>query len=78
MVKLQSGEILTIADLPKAGLSLWTAARKLIVIRAGMFGLLSTYEAISRYKLYHDEFQEWLRSYAEYGRNGLKVTHKRP
>ena len=60
---MQSGEILTIADLPKAGLSRWTAARKSTVIR---------------YELTHDEFQEWLRSYVDYGRNGLKVTHKKP
>jgi len=82
---MQSGEILTIADLPKAGLSRWTAARKSTVIRAVMFGLISTDEAIGRYELTHDEFQEWLRSYADYGRsgladygrNGLKVTHKK-
>ena len=73
---MQSGEILTIADLPKARLSRWTAARKSTVIRAVMFGLISTDEAIGRYDLTHDEFQEWLRSYADYGRNGLKVTHK--
>lgn len=75
---MQSGEILTIADLPKAGLSRWTAARKSTVIRAVMFGLISTDEAIGRYELTHDEFQEWLRSYADYGCNGLKVTHKKP
>jgi hypothetical protein len=78
VVKMQSGEILTIADLPKAGLSRWTAARKSTVIRAVMFGLISTDEAIGRYELTHDEFQEWLRSYADYGRNGLKVIHKQP
>jgi len=77
VVKMQSGEILTIADLPKAGLSWWTAARKSTVIRAAMFGLISTDEAIGKYELTHDEFQEWLRSYADYGRNGLKVTHKK-
>jgi len=75
---MQSGEILTIADLPKAGLSRWTAARKSTVIRAVMFGLISTDEAIGRYELTHDEFQDWLRSYADYGRNGLKVIHKQP
>ena len=42
---MQSGEILTIADLPKAGLSRWTAARKSTVICAVMFGLISTDEA---------------------------------
>ena len=73
---MQSGEILTIADLPKAGLSRWTAARKSTVIRAVMFGLICTDEAIGRYDLTHDEFQEWLRSYADHGRNGLKVTRK--
>ena len=78
LVKMQSCEILTIADLPKAGLSRWTAARKSTVLRAVMFGLISTDEAIGRYKLTHNEFQEWLRSYADYGRNGLKVTHKKP
>ena len=75
---MQSGEILTIADLPKAGSSRWTAARKSTVIRAVMVGLISTVEAIGRYELIHDEFQEWLRSYVDYGRNGLKVTHKKP
>ena len=74
---MQSGEILTIADLPKAGLSRWTAARKSTVIRAVMFGLINTDEAIGRYELTHDEFQEWLRSSVDYGRNGLKVTHKK-
>jgi len=75
---MQSGEILTIADLPEAGLSRWTAARKSIVIRAVMFGLISADDAIDRYELTQDEFQEWLRCYADYGRNGLKVTHKKP
>ena len=51
-----------------------TAARKSTVIRAVMFGLISTDEAIGRYELTQDEFQEWLRSYADY--NGLKVIHK--
>jgi hypothetical protein len=78
VVKMQSGEILTIADLPKVGLSRWTAARKSTVIRAVMFGLISTDEAIGQYKLTNDEFQEWLRSYADYGRNSLKVTHRKP
>ena len=73
---MQSGEILTIGDLPDAGLRRWTAARNWHVIRAVMFGLISTDEAIEHYDLTHDEFQEWLRSYADYGRNGLKVTHK--
>ena len=75
---MQSGEILTIGDLPKEGLSRWTAARRSTVIRAVMFGLISTDEAIGRYDLIQDEFQEWLRSYADYGRNGLKVTDKKP
>jgi len=39
--------------------------------------LINTDDAIGRYELTHDEFQEWLRSYADYGRNGLKVTHKK-
>ena len=77
VVKIQSGEILTIGDLPDSGLRRWTAARKSLVIRAVMFELISTDEAIERYDLTHDEFQEWLRSYADYGRNGLKVTHKK-
>ena len=55
---MQSGEILTIADLPKAGLSSWTLARKSTVIRAVMFGLISMDDAIGRYELTHDEFQE--------------------
>ena len=74
---MQSGEILTIADLPKAGLSRWTAARKSMVNRAVMFGLISTDEAIGSYDLTHDEFQEWLRCYADYGSNGLKVKDKK-
>jgi hypothetical protein len=77
VVKMQSGEILTIGDLPDAGLRRWTAARKSLVIRAVMFELISTDEAIERYDLTHDEFQEWLRSCADYGRNGLQVTHKK-
>ena len=59
---MQSDEILTIADLLKVGLSRWTAARKSIVIRAVMFGLISTDEAIGRCEVTHDEFQEWLHS----------------
>ena len=55
---MQSGEILTIADSPKAGLSSWNLARKSTVIRAVMFGLISMDDAIGRYELTHDEFQE--------------------
>ena len=77
VVRLQSGEILSITDLPEVGLSRWTAARKSAVIRGVMFGLISSREAIERYDLTEDEFHEWLRRYADHGRNGLKVTHKK-
>ena len=77
VVRLQSGEILSITDLPEVGLSRWTAARKSAVIRGVMFGLISSREAIERYDLTEDEFHEGLRCYVDHGRNGLKVTHKK-
>jgi len=56
---MQSGEILTIADLPKAGLSSWTSARKSTVIRAVMFGLISTDDAERVGQLTYADLVEW-------------------
>ncbi len=75
-VKLPDGTVMTRADLPPAQTSRWVASRKLAVVRGVMHGLISQDDALERYGLSDEEFQEWLTSLSEQGAEGLKATNR--
>ena len=75
-VKLPDGTVMTRADLPPVTTSRWVASRKLAVVRGVMHGLMGQDEALSRYGLSQEEFQEWLTSLSEHGADGLKATQR--
>lgn len=63
--------------IPPADTTRWTAGRKAGLVAAIKCGLISTATACKRYRLSAEELEEWQKSYADDGINGLKVT-KRP
>lgn len=75
-VKLLDGTVMTRADLPPPKTSRWVASRKLAVVRGVMHGLITQEEAIERYELSEEEFQEWLTALSKQGAEGLKATHR--
>ncbi|WP_372887094.1 DUF1153 domain-containing protein [Shimia sp.] len=73
--KTASGEVMTQADLPPAGTSRWVASRKAAVVRGVVYGLISYDEALARYGLSDEEFQEWISAVALHGVDALKTTN---
>ena len=73
-VTLPDGTVMTRADLPPADTLRWVASRKASVVRAVTHGLISREEALQRYALSGEEFDEWARAIAAHGEAGLKVT----
>jgi len=69
------GSPLTLADLPSPKTKRWVVRRKAEVIHAVRGGLLSEAEALKKYALTKDEFNEWIADYDQYGVKGLRVTH---
>ena len=74
VAKLPDGQILSVADLPQANLSRWTASRKLVVVRSVVYGLLTQHEAMDRYGLSDEEFTSWIKHFLDHDQNGLKCT----
>ena len=74
VTKLPDGQILSVADLPQADLSRWTASRKLVVVRAVVYGLMTQREAVNRYGLSDEEFTSWIKHFLDHGHSGLKCT----
>ncbi|SMO55169.1 DUF1153 domain-containing protein [Paracoccus laeviglucosivorans] len=70
---LPDGTILTLADLPPAGVR-WVARRKAMVVAAVQHGLLAREDAIARYDLSEEEFEAWTSAFARHGSNALKIT----
>lgn len=77
-VKLPDGTVMTRADLPPADTRRWVASRKLNVVRGVLYGLLSRDDAVARYGLSHEEFQEWVNALSTHGEEGLKATNRLP
>ena len=75
-VKLPDGTVMSRADLPPLETTRWVASRKLAVVRGVMHGLISQEDALARYGLSDEEFQEWLTSLSERGADGLKATQR--
>ena len=68
------GSPLTIADLPPVSTKRWVIRRKAEVVAAVRGGLLSLYEACTRYTLTVDEFLSWQTSIDQHGLAGLRTT----
>ncbi|NJM84291.1 MAG: DUF1153 domain-containing protein [Tabrizicola sp.] len=73
-ITLPDGSILSRADLPPADTTRWVASRKLVVVKAVRFGLITQSEAMSRYALSEEEFSLWCSGVEQHGTDGLKVT----
>jgi hypothetical protein len=71
------GDVLTIADLPPAGLVRWVPRRKAELVAAVCGGLISLTEACARYRLTPEEFSGWKKALDENGLRGLEATRRR-
>ncbi len=74
-VTLPDGSVLTQADLPPDKTCRWVASRKLAVVRGVVYGLISQSDALARYGLSKEEFNEWINALSQHGEEGLKATH---
>lgn len=74
VVTLPDGTPMSQADLPPHGCTRWIARRKEAVVRGVEAGLLTLEEAMTRYDLSEEEFEEWRRGMRAFGRDGLKTT----
>jgi Protein of unknown function (DUF1153) len=73
-VTLPDGRILSRGDLPPRETRRWVASRKLLVVQAVAYGIVTEAEILERYGLSAEEFQEWTRAVALHGAAALKVT----
>ena len=73
-VTLPDGTVLSRADLPAPETTRWVASRKLTVVRAVAYGLVSEKEALERYQLSAEEFASWRAAVETHGAKALKVT----
>ncbi len=74
-VTLPDGKVMTRADLPPEETRRWVASRKLAVVRGVVYGLISQSDALARYGLSKDEFNEWVSALSRHGEEALKVTN---
>lgn len=73
-VTLLDGTVMTHADLPDPKTRRWVASRKAAVVRGVLYGLIGQDEALKRYRLSADEFDEWVRAISLHGQEALKAT----
>jgi len=73
-VTLPDGSVLTRADLPPGSTRRWVASRKVVVVQAVAYGLISRAEALERYELSDEEFDSWQTAVLVHGIDALKVT----
>jgi hypothetical protein len=73
-VTLPDGSIITLADLPTKGTRRWVASRKAAVVRGVLYGLISEENALKKYEICSEEFQEWVRAVTLHGEAALKTT----
>lgn len=74
-VTLRDGAIMTRADLPPKETKRWVASRKAAVVRGVAYGLITRKEAIERYRLSDEEFEEWVTAAGRHGLDALKATN---
>ncbi|MDW3221390.1 MAG: DUF1153 domain-containing protein [Paracoccaceae bacterium] len=73
-VTLADGSVMTLADLPPANTRRWVASRKAAVVRGVAYGLMTQSDALKKYMISDDEFQEWVKAVSEHGEGALKAT----
>jgi len=73
-VTLPNGTVLSQADMPPATTRRWVASRKICVVQAVEYGLMSRAEALDRYSLSDEEFESWENAVESHGVDALKVT----
>ena len=73
-VRLPDGTTMTRADLPPADTQRWVASRKMAVVKAVLFGLITEAQAQDLYALSEEELQEWIGAARMHGADGLKTT----
>lgn len=61
-------------DLPDPTIRRWVPRRKVQVVAAVRFGILSETEACERYNLTPEEFQSWRNLATRFGVNGVRAT----
>ncbi|WP_299350433.1 DUF1153 domain-containing protein [uncultured Shimia sp.] len=74
-VTTADGQVMTLADLPPVNTRRWVASRKTAVVRGVLYGLISQSDALKRYGLSEEEFQEWVSAVAQHGIEALKATN---
>ncbi len=72
---MANGDVMTQSDLPPARTRRWVASRKAAVVRGVVYGLITLEDALERYGLSEEEFQEWVSAVALHGVEGLKATN---
>ena len=75
VVKLPDNTILSRADLPPEDTARWAVSRKLTVMRAVIYGLISLDEALQTYAISEEEFFTWVDLAAQHGEKGLRITY---
>ncbi|QFS82254.1 hypothetical protein FIU97_05645 [Roseivivax sp. THAF40] len=73
-VHLPDGSTMTRADLPPTDIKRWVASRKLAVVKAVLFGLITDKQAQELYALSEEELQEWIAAARLHGPDALKTT----
>lgn len=73
-VVLPDGSVLTRADLPPVETRRWVASRKVVVVKAVVYGLITQAEALERYSLSEEEFILWRQAVETHGEKALRVT----
>lgn len=61
-------------DLPEPTIRRWVPRRKVQVVAAVRFGILSEREACERYGLTMEEFRSWQSLATRFGVNGVRAT----
>ena len=75
VVKLPDNTILSRADLPPEDTARWVVSRKLTVVRAVVYGLISLDEALQTYAISVEEFFTWVDLAAQHEEKGLRTTY---
>ncbi|MCW8843950.1 MAG: DUF1153 domain-containing protein [Rhodobacteraceae bacterium] len=74
-VTMIDGRVMSQADLPPTDTKRWVASRKAAVVRGVAYGLISRKEALERYALSEEEFEEWITAAGRHGIDALKATN---
>ena len=75
VVKLPDNTFLSRADLPAKDTRRWVVSRKLTVVRAVVYGLISLDDALETYAISEEEFFSWVDLAAQHGQKGLRATY---